>query len=117
MFGHPPEACIRREILEETGYQVPQVERVLEAYSSPGAVTERMYLYLAAYSPEMKVSEGGGVAQETEDIELVEYGYSEVLQLLAEGQILDAKSLMLVQHAALYGPLREAFLNSGPAPR
>lgn len=112
-----PEACILREILEETGYRLPGVEKVLEAYTSPGALTELMHLYLAPYSPGQKVTEGGGVTEETEDIELLEYGYAEVLEAMRSGEIRDAKTLLLLQYAALYGPLRDAALNSGPAPR
>ena len=112
-----PEACILREILEETGYRLPRAEKVLEAYTSPGALTELMHLYLAPYAPEWKAGAGGGVEEETEDIELLEYGYAEVLEAMRSGEIRDAKTLLLLQYAALYGPLREAALNSGPAPK
>ncbi|MDG1573401.1 NUDIX domain-containing protein [Robiginitalea sp. M366] len=112
-----PEGCIQKEILEETGYRVPRVRRVLEAYSSPGAVTEKLYYFLAEYAPEMKAGAGGGLDSESEDIEVLEVSYAEVLQALAQGRIRDAKTVLLLQYAALYGPLREAFLNSAPAPR
>ena len=112
-----PEACILREILEETGYRLRRVEKVMEAYTSPGALTELMHLYQAPYSPEQKEQDGGGVAEETEDIELLEYSYAEVLEAMRKGEIRDAKTLLLLQHAALYGPLRETAVSSGPAPR
>ncbi len=105
--GADPEACIRREILEETGYEVPAVEKVAEVYTSPGAVTEMLYLYLAAYSPGMKMEAGGGVAEESEDIEVLEWSYAEVWEALRQGRIRDAKTLSLLQHAALFGPLRQ----------
>lgn len=103
-----PDACILREIFEETGYRVPRVEKVLEAYSSPGAVTERMHLYLGAYNPGMKQGAGGGLPHESEDIEVLEFTYDAILRMLRKGEILDAKTLMLLQYAALYGPLRDA---------
>ena len=106
--GEDPESCMRREILEETGYEVPKVEKVAEVYTSPGAVTEMLYLYQAAYDPSMKRHPGGGVAAESEDIELQEWPYRKALQALAGGSIRDAKTLILLQHAALSGPLKEA---------
>ncbi len=112
-----PEACILREILEETGYRLQRVEKVLEAYTSPGALTELMHLYLAPYTPEQRETDGGGVEEETEDIQLLEYSYTEVLEAMRKGEIRDAKTLLLLQYAALYGPLRESALNGGPAPR
>lgn len=106
--GADPEACIRREILEETGYAVPTVEKVAAVYTSPGAVTEMLHLYLAAYTPEMKKEAGGGVAAESEDIELLEWPYKKVREALRQGSIRDAKTLILLQHAALYGPLQQS---------
>ena len=106
--GDDPETCIRREILEETGYEVPSVEKVAEVYTSPGAVTEMLYLYQAAYDPGMKKEAGGGVADESEDIELQEWSYTEVQEALKQGSIRDAKTLILLQHAALSGPLSHA---------
>ncbi|WP_445382546.1 NUDIX domain-containing protein [Robiginitalea sp. IMCC43444] len=104
-----PELCIQREILEETGYRVPKVERVMEVYTSPGAVTERMFLYLARYTSEMKKEDGGGLMDESEDIELLEWSYKETLKAMENGLIRDAKTLLLLQYAALYGPLKAAF--------
>ena len=103
-----PEAAVLREILEETGYRVPRVEKVAEAYSSPGAVTEILHYFLAEYTPEMKEAAGGGREEESEDIELLEYSYREAFDLLKAGSIRDAKTLILLQHAALFGPLRAA---------
>ncbi|MBC2839358.1 NUDIX domain-containing protein [Robiginitalea sp. SC105] len=104
-----PEVAIRKEILEETGYAVGAVEKVLEAYSTPGAVTEKLHYYLAAYSPEMKTGAGGGVEAESEDIELLEYTYEEALGAVASGDIRDAKTLVILQYAALFGPLRQGW--------
>lgn len=64
------EDCIRRETEEETGYKISAVRKVFEAYMSPGSVTEVLHFFVAAYAPEMKVAEGGGVAREEENIEV-----------------------------------------------
>ena len=111
--GDDPGACMRREILEETGYQVPRVKKVAEVYTSPGAVTEKLYLYMAEYNPVMKLEKGGGVAAESEDIEVLEWTYEEVLHALEKGAVHDAKTLILLQHAVLFGPLRP-LISSGP---
>jgi nudix-type nucleoside diphosphatase (YffH/AdpP family) len=103
--GDDPEECLRREILEETGYSVPHVEKVGEVFTSPGAVTERLFLYLAPYRPEMKTGRGGGKPEESEDIEVLEWPYGSVVDALRRGEVRDAKTLILLQHALLFGPL------------
>jgi nudix-type nucleoside diphosphatase (YffH/AdpP family) len=109
--GDDPGACMRREILEETGYRVPKVENVAEVYASPGAVTEKLYLFMAEYNPGMKLQKGGGVAAESEDIEVLEWTYQQVFEAVEEGTIHDAKTLILLQHAILFGPLRPLISN------
>jgi nudix-type nucleoside diphosphatase (YffH/AdpP family) len=104
--GDAPEQCIKREILEETGFAVTKVEKVAEVYTSPGAVTEKLYLYQARYTPEMKLEKGGGVPEESEDIQVLEWSFEEVAHALATGLIQDAKSLILIQHAFIFGPLK-----------
>lgn len=104
--GDAPEKSMRREILEETGYRVEHLEKIAEVYTSPGAVTEMLYLFQAAYQPSMKVTTGGGVEGESEDIQVQEHSYETVLKLLRGGEIRDAKTLILLQHAALFGPLQ-----------
>ena len=94
-----PDACIIREIKEETGYEVGEVQRVYESYMSPGVVTELLYLYVAAYDERMKKGEGGGVADEQEDIELLELSMDEAMQMVRTGGIRDAKTIMLLQYA------------------
>jgi len=100
-----PEDCIRRETEEETGYLVKDVKKVFEAYMSPGSVTEILYFFIAAYSKDMKVSEGGGVDHEEENIEVVEILFDDALEMVKNGAIKDAKTIMLLQHLRLEGVL------------
>jgi GDP-mannose pyrophosphatase NudK len=96
-----PEDCIRKETEEETGYKITDVKKVYEAYMSPGSVTEILYFFVAEYAKEMKVSEGGGLAHENENIEVLELPFSEALQMVKTGEIKDAKTIMLLQYAQL----------------
>jgi nudix-type nucleoside diphosphatase (YffH/AdpP family) len=98
-----PEECIRRETEEETGYRVTDIQKVYEAYMSPGSVTEILYFFVAAYSSHMKVNEGGGVEHEQENIEVLEMSFDEAYAMIATGQIKDAKTIMLLQYAKLHG--------------
>ncbi|TXE11072.1 GDP-mannose pyrophosphatase NudK [Algoriphagus aquimarinus] len=99
------EDCIRRETEEETGYVVKDVKKVFEAYMSPGSVTEILYFFIAAYSKDMKVSEGGGVDHEEENIEVLEMPFYEAFEMVSTGEIKDAKTIMLIQHLRLQGIL------------
>jgi GDP-mannose pyrophosphatase NudK len=96
-----PEDCIKREAEEETGYRVTDVKKVYEAYMSPGSVTEILYFFIAEYSKDMKVTEGGGVESEEENIEVLEIKFEEVMKMMETGEIKDAKTIMLVQHLRL----------------
>lgn len=96
-----PEDCIRRETEEETGYQITDVKKVFEAYMSPGSVTEILYFFVAAYNKDMKVSDGGGVAEEQENIEVLELPFSQALEMIESGEIKDGKTILLLQYAAL----------------
>jgi nudix-type nucleoside diphosphatase (YffH/AdpP family) len=99
------EDCIRRETEEETGYQIKDVKKVFEAYMSPGSVTEILYFFIAAYSKDMKVGEGGGVDHEQENIEVLELSFEQTLEMISNGEIKDAKTIMLIQHLRLHGIL------------
>jgi GDP-mannose pyrophosphatase NudK len=97
-----PEDCIRRETEEETGYKIKAVQKVYEAYMSPGSVTEILYFFVAEYSKEMKVSEGGGLEEEAENIEVLEYDFNEALEMVSNGNIKDAKTIMLLQYLRIH---------------
>jgi len=94
-----PEDCIKRETEEETGYRIQDVKKVFEAYMSPGAVTEILYFFTAEYHPEMKVSEGGGLASEHEYIEVMELNFNQAMEMVYTGEIKDAKTIILLLHA------------------
>jgi GDP-mannose pyrophosphatase NudK len=96
-----PEDCIRRETEEETGYQVKEVRKIFEAYMSPGSVTEILHFYLAEYSDQMKITSGGGIAEEGEQIEVLELPYKTAFNMIATGEIKDAKTIMLLQYFRL----------------
>lgn len=96
-----PEDCIRRETEEETGYKVSDVRKIFEAYMSPGSVTELIYFFIAEYSPLMKVHEGGGMAHEQEDIEVLELAMDDAWAMISSGEIKDGKTIMLLQYARL----------------
>jgi nudix-type nucleoside diphosphatase (YffH/AdpP family) len=96
-----PEARIRKEVEEETGYRLDRVEKVLWCFMSPGSVTERLYLFVAEYEPGMRVGEGGGVEGEGEDIEVLELPFAEAMAMVGRGEIVDAKTILLLQHLAL----------------
>lgn len=101
--GDDPETCIRREAAEETGYRIRTPRKLFEAYMSPGSVTEKLHFFAAAYEAADQLSEGGGHAHEGEDIEVIELTLSAALEQIRTGAIQDAKTIMLLQHAALVG--------------
>ena len=103
--GDAPEDCIKKEIEEETGYKIENVQRVFETYMSPGSVTEILYLFVGAYEDQMKVGEGGGAEHETENIEVMEITFQEALQKVKTGEICDAKTVILLQYAQINGLL------------
>jgi GDP-mannose pyrophosphatase NudK len=96
-----PEECIRRETEEETGYKITAVEKVFEAYMSPGSVTEILYFFVAEYASDMKVNEGGGAIDEHENIEVLELPLFTALDMIKTGEIKDAKTIMLLQYAQI----------------
>ena len=101
--GDNPDDGIRKEIIEETGYQIDKVHRVMEAYMSPGSVTEILYLYLGRYHPDLKIHKGGGVEHEQEEIDSIEITLEKAMQMISTGDIKDAKTIMLIHYLALHG--------------
>lgn len=99
--GAAPEERIRAEAEEETGYRVHHVQKVFESYMSPGSVTEKLHFFIAEYDASSKVSEGGGLEDETEELEVLEWKFDHALEAFYRGEICDAKTIMLLQYAAM----------------
>ncbi|WP_433780601.1 NUDIX domain-containing protein [Flavobacterium anhuiense] len=97
------EQAIIRETEEETGYRLKKVQKVIETYMSPGSVTEILYLFVGEYDESMKVSSGGGLDAEQENIEVLEYTFDEAYAMIESGEITDAKTIILLQHAKIKG--------------
>jgi len=95
------EDCIRRETEEETGYKITDVKKVFEAYMSPGSVTEILYFFVAEYSKDMKIGDGGGAHDEDENIEVLEIPFAKAFNMIGTGEIKDGKTIMLLQHAKI----------------
>jgi nudix-type nucleoside diphosphatase (YffH/AdpP family) len=96
-----PEIRIRAEVEEETGYRLGEIRKVFEAFMSPGAVTEKLHFFAAEYESNMRIGSGGGLASEGEDIEVLELPIDQALAMIGDGRIADAKTIMLLQYAAL----------------
>jgi len=96
-----PEDCIKRETEEETGYKISRVEKIFEAYMSPGSVTEILHFFVAEYSDNMKINGGGGLQEEGENIEVLEINIEKALEMIDSGEIRDAKTIMLIQHVRI----------------
>jgi len=97
-----PEVRIRAETEEETGYRLHDIRKVFEAFMSPGAVTEKLHFFVAEYEPHMRMGDGGGLPSEGEDIEVLELPIDQALAMIGDGRIGDAKTIMLLQYAALH---------------
>ncbi|WP_293937002.1 GDP-mannose pyrophosphatase NudK [Sphingobacterium sp. UBA5996] len=96
-----PQDCIRRETEEETGYQIKEAQKIFEAYMSPGSVTEILHFFIAEYTTNMKVSDGGGLEEEEEHIEILEIKIQDALHMIDTGEIKDGKTIMLLQYIKL----------------
>lgn len=93
--GDDPETCARREAEEEMGVRISRLRPQGTVFMSPGAVTERLTLFLADYDHAARTGEGGGHAHEGEDIEVLELPFTEMLQMTNDGRIRDAKTVLL----------------------
>jgi nudix-type nucleoside diphosphatase (YffH/AdpP family) len=96
-----PELRIRAEAEEETGYRLGEITKIFEAFMSPGAVTEKLHFFVAEYEPSMRIGSGGGLASEGEEIEVLELPIDQAIAMIADGRIADAKTILLLQYAAL----------------
>lgn len=96
-----PESCIIKEVEEETGFKISNPKKVFELYSTPGAVTEKIHYFVAEYNDEMKISAGGGLEEEHEEIEVLEINFDTALKMVSKGEINDAKTVVLLQFAKL----------------
>jgi len=100
--GDSPEECIEKEVEEETGYKIDKVQKVFESYMSPGSVTEILHFFIGTYENRMKVGEGGGADDETENIEVLEFSFEKAMEMISTGEIRDAKTIMLLQYAKIH---------------
>lgn len=106
--GNDPETAVRKEALEELGYRLGAVEQVADIHMSPGSVAERLALFVAAYTPGGRVSDGGGLKSEGEDIEVIEMPLSEAFDMVVRGEITDAKTVILLQRVQIAGIVADA---------
>ncbi len=97
-----PEERIRSEAEEETGYRVANVRKIYEMFMSPGAVTEKLHFFVAEYDAASKAGDGGGLADEGEDIEVLELSFDDAVAMMTDGRICDAKTIVLLQYAQLH---------------
>lgn len=102
-----PEDCVIKEAREETGYRVSNPQKIFEAYMSPGSVTEIMHFFIAEYSKDRKIDEGGGLQEEQEDIEVVEMEFRDAWNKVETGELKDAKTIILLQHLRLTEILKD----------
>jgi GDP-mannose pyrophosphatase NudK len=96
--GEDAEQCIVREMQEELGYRITSVQRLFELYASPANIMEKISFFTCVYSPADKVSDGGGLKEEGEDIEVIEVPLAEAAAMIANGEIIDAKTVILIQY-------------------
>lgn len=106
--NEPPEEAILREIKEETGYELTGIQKVFEAYSSAGSLTELIYYYVAPYTRAQKVGKGGGLEEEGEELKIMEVPFAEAVEMVEKGEIRDAKTILLIQYALLKNLVQES---------
>ncbi|WP_413491853.1 NUDIX domain-containing protein [Morganella psychrotolerans] len=101
-----PVSRIKAEAEEETGFHITEVEKVFEAFMSPGSVTEKLYFFMAEYQDNNRLNQGGGLKEEGEDVEVLEMKFDDALAAIRSGEINDGKTIMLLQHLALSGRMK-----------
>jgi GDP-mannose pyrophosphatase NudK len=100
-----PEECIKKEVEEETGYKINNVQKIFDAFMCPGAVTEILHYFIGEYSPDQKITEGGGLTEEGEDIEVLEMSFDEAYTMIENGEMKDAKTIILLLYVKSKGLL------------
>ncbi len=100
--GDNPLTCIKKETEEETGYKIDTPLKIFQAYTSPGAITEIIHYFIAEYSDKMKINNGGGLATESEEIEVLEIDLNKALSMITDGNIKDAKTIILLQYVKIH---------------
>ncbi|HCM61453.1 MAG TPA: GDP-mannose pyrophosphatase [Morganella sp. (in: Bacteria)] len=101
-----PVSRIKAEAEEETGFHITEVEKVFEAFMSPGSVTEKLYFFIAEYQDNNRLNQGGGLKEEGEDVEVLEMKFDDALAAIRNGDIIDGKTIMLLQYLALSGRMK-----------
>lgn len=96
-----PETTVIRETKEEVGYNVNELKKVTTLFLSPGLMKEQVHLYVAAYNDEDKVEKGGGLASESEEITVLETDFSDALKMIENEEIIDARTILLLQYAQI----------------
>lgn len=99
--GLPAEEAIRKEVAEEIGCRIGEPRKVFELFMSPGSVTERVTFFIAEYDSRETGRWRGGLEEEGEDIEVLEVGFEEAWRMVEEGEIVDGKTVILLQHLRL----------------
>ena len=105
--GEDPAAAARREVAEEVGVDLVELIHILTTHTSAGSISQRIHCYASAYTPAQRTAPGGGLAHEGEDVEVIELAFTEALAMVYDGRITDAKTIMLLQWAALEGPFAD----------
>jgi GDP-mannose pyrophosphatase NudK len=96
-----PEMAIKREVEEELGFRIDHVQKIFQAYMSPGSVTEIVHFFVAEFDKNQRIHDGGGI--EDEEIEVLELDFQHALNLIQTGEIMDGKTIMLLQYAQIHG--------------
>ncbi|MGO9675104.1 MAG: NUDIX domain-containing protein [Methylocella sp.] len=104
--GSDPETRIVHEAEEETGFRVRHPRRLFEGYMSPGVFCEKLTFFVAEYAAADRIGAGGGLEHEGEDIEILEPTLDEALTMIERGEIIDAKTILLLHYARLAGLMR-----------